>query len=251
MPGALKLSSLVLVFSVSVFATSFASAPHVVATSLSDNVTGADMAGLIVTETYDAPFMPSTLTSLTSVWERSGPTSGSATALTLGGETITSISIDGSASDSLAWQYSSGLLSSLNSIELDGTAAGIYFDRAHSTPSTPGSGPGADVTFSPSLFNAGSLDGIVVTYSDPVSLQGHPPRGDLYAKLLIDFSALQPFQGLEPQDFAFTQPTDRDVTPEPTSSQLIWVGLAAFVCLRRRMRQSLHEHRGESLLGRS
>ena len=216
-------------FSPLLVASPIISTRYVVANSITDNVTGADMTGLIATETYDGPLHPLTFTS---VWTATGPTSGAASA-SYARLTAVSISVSGSASNSLAWQYSSDLLSPLNSIELDGSAAGIYFDKAHSTPSTPGSGPGADVAFSPNLFNPDGLAGIVVTYSDPVSLKGSPPLNDLYAKLLIDFSALQPFQGLQPQDFAFTQPTDRNVATEPISPLSTLVGLAVFFCLWR------------------
>lgn len=204
------------------------------ANSITANVTGADITGLIVKETYGAPFNPFTVTS---VWVPTGPTSGAASVGDVHSDRIVaSVSVSGNASASLAWHYSATFLSPLNSVELDGTAAGIYFDRAHSTASTPGSGPGADISFSPDLFNSSGLDDIVVTYSDAVRLKGSLTRNDLYAKLLIDFSALQPFGGLEPQDFMFTQPTDRNVAPEPMSLLLILVGLAfsvcAYTCLR-------------------
>jgi hypothetical protein len=69
---------------------------------------------------------------------------------------------------------------------LDGTAEGIYFDRAHAVPETSGTGPGADIVFSP-LFPPGIESSVTVTYSEAVALPGKAAGNDLYAKLLIDF----------------------------------------------------------------
>jgi hypothetical protein len=183
--------------------------PPALAAGIRDQATGADLAGLVVTATYETPGSP---TSVSAIWASTGPNSGSAT-----GQGGLSVSVSGDASAPLAWNYSSQFLSLLTSLELDGTAAGIYFDRAHSGSGTPGSGQGADLAFGPLL---GSSDAITITYSSAVSSNGQPPQNDLYAKVLIDFSGL-PQGGLIPQDFAFSQPTDLNVAPEPEA----WITL--------------------------
>lgn len=184
--------------------------PPVSATSISSQVTGADLAGLVMTATYNTPGAP---TAVTSVWMPTGPNSGAA------GNFAVSVSVTGNAGDPFAWQYSSTFLSPLVSLVFDGSAAGIYFDRAHAGPGTPGSGPGADITFSP-LSPAGVENQVVVTYAGAVSVNGAPPQNDLYAQLRISFAAI-PLGGLVPQGFTFTQPVDRTVTPEPASFRLL------------------------------
>ena len=203
--------------------------PTIIATSVTSSVTGADMAGLIVTATYNFPDGPQPVTL---IWNANGPDSGAA-----GTPPGTSLSVNGSASAVLAWHYSSTLLSPLISLELDGAAAGIYFDRAHSGPGTPGSGSGADISFSQLIPNGVESD-IVATYSGAVSVDGNPPQNDLYSKLVVNFPAA-PFGGLEPQDFEFTQPVDRNVAPEPASSILALIALGlGFVVRSIRMRRA-------------
>jgi hypothetical protein len=193
--------------------------PPVFASVINSQVTGADLAGLVMTATYNGPVSPIVITS---VWTPTGLTSGAA------GNSAVSVSVAGNASDSLAWHYSSTFLSPLVSLDLDGSDAGIYFDRAHSGQGTPGSGPGADISFGP-LFPPGIDSQFVVTYSRAVSLNGAPPQNDLYAKLTINFG------NFLPQDFTFTQPVDRNVTPEPKSSWLILTGITVIVltCSRK------------------
>jgi hypothetical protein len=95
----------------------------------------------------------------------------------------------------------------------------------HSGPGTPGSGPGNDIVFSP-LSPAGIESSFIVTYSNAVALDGSSPENDLYARLLIDFpNRIGGPVNLEPQDFEFTQDTDRNVVPEPASALLVASGL--------------------------
>ena len=135
--------------------------PTEVASAITDTVTGADLAGLRVTATYGeaAPLV------IPMLWTATGPTSGSASESGPPGlPPAVSLSLTGDASGSLAWNYTSILLGSLISLELDGRAAGIYFDRTHSGPGTPGSGAGRDIVFS-SLVPAGIESSFVITYS--------------------------------------------------------------------------------------
>jgi hypothetical protein len=202
--------------------------PPVIANSITSSVTGAAMTGLIVRPIYKSSAIPPL--DLTAVWAPTGPTSGTASGiyppLQFFGPAFT-LSITGNASGTLAWQYTSTLLSPLISLTLDGSAAGIYFDRAHSGSGTPGSGPGADISFGP-LFGLVNVDDfIVVTYSSAVRLDGNAPQNDLYAEMTISFAGVPTFGGLEPQDFAFTQPVDRNIAPEPISVLFILAGLGA------------------------
>jgi hypothetical protein len=204
--------------------------PIVTANAISDNVTGADLTGLIVTATFgeaSGPFV------IPMTWVGTGPTSGSASASGLAGSPpIVALSLTGNASGTLAWHYTSSVLGPLISLELNGSAAGIYFDRAHSGPGTPGSGPGADIAFGP-LIPPGIESSIVVTYSQAVSLNGAPPKDDLYASLLIDFpNTVSGPAHFGPQGFAFTQATDHNVVPEPVTSLLAVGGFATLGALR-------------------
>jgi hypothetical protein len=199
--------------------------PPVIAHSITDIVTGADMTGLIVTASYNTP--PPTPTTVTAVWAPTGLTSGAASVIMPSAGAILTVSVTGSASGTLAWQYTSLFLSPLISLTLDGSAAGIYFDRAHAGPGTPGSGTGADISFGPLLPNNSIESSVVVTYSRAVSLNGNAPANDLYAVMTISFAGVPPSGGLEPQDFAFTQPVDRNVVPETAPALSILAGLAA------------------------
>ncbi len=207
--------------------------PIVTANSIVNSVTGADMAGLLVTARYGSVSGPIVVAM---IWQATGPTSGAASASVFAqpGVSAVSVSLSGDASGSLAWQYQSIILGPLLSLEFDGTAAGVYFDRAHSNPGTPGSGPGADITFGP-LHPNGIDASFVVTYSSAVALDGSSPQDDLYAKLRIDFPNGVPGPvHFFPQDFAFTQDTDRNVVPEPASFLLLGSGLAVIgTCLQR------------------
>lgn len=199
--------------------------PIVTANAISDNLTGSDLTGLVVVATfgeYTGPLV------IPLTWTATGPMSGSAISPTV------DVSVTGDASGNLAWQYSSIILGPLISLEFDGTAAGVYFDRAHSGPGTPGSGPGADIVFGPLIPN-GIEASIVATYSSAVALDGMPPENDLYAKLLIDFpNTVTGPANFVPQDFAFTQEVDHNIVPEPASWPLEVGGLAALGVLLRR-----------------
>ncbi len=200
--------------------------PIVTANAISDSLTGSDLTGLVVVGVFGEGSGPLVIP-LT--WTATGPTSGSAS-ISPG----FAVSVTGDASGNLAWHYSSNLLGPLISLEFDGTGAGVYFDRAHSGPGTPGSGHGADIVFGP-LFPNGIDTSVVATYSSAVTLDGMPPENDLYAKLLIDFpNSLNGPANFPPQDFAFTQEVDHNIVPEPASWPLELGGLAAVGVLLRR-----------------
>jgi hypothetical protein len=117
---------------------------------------------------------------------------------------------------------------------LDGAAAGIYLDRAHSGPGTPGSGSGADIVFS---VNGGrpSRSLFMITCADAVALDGNPHENDLYAKLVITFPS-----NFGSVDFEFMQDTDPNVFPEPGSRLLIATALAATLTWRVAVRNTAH-----------
>jgi hypothetical protein len=195
--------------------------PTVTANAITDTVTGADLTGLIVTATFGEGSGPLIIPM---IWAATGPTSGSASGGPTDLPSAVSISVTGDANGSLAWNYTSILLGPLISLEFDGRAAGVYFDRTHSSTGTLGSGPGKDLVFSP-LFPAGIESSIVVTYSNAVALAGSPPENDLYARLQIDFpNSVTGPPNFQPQDFAFTQDADKNVVPEVASSRLVAEG---------------------------
>ena len=198
--------------------------PQVSTSLIVDAITGADMGGLIVRATYATPSHP-TIVNL--IWAQTGPTSGAASS------PFVTIALSGDTSTALAWSYTSRFLSPLTSLEFDGTAAGIYFDRASPNPGTPGSGPGSDIVFGPPL-PAGLDSLIAVTYSSAVSLGANPAQNDLYARLRMDFGT-----AFGPQDFTFTQDTDRNPVPEPASALLVLGGLVLCGGVRGVIRRSL------------
>lgn len=228
MPAPLQSVLLVFVAAVLPAATILVSpGPGTSAPSIIDSITGADMAGLIVTETYFYPPTPvSSNVTVSAVWAATGPVSG-------GANPSGPLTLTGPTNGQFAWSYTYTRLSTLLSLELDGTNAGIYFDRTDPNPGTPGSGPGIDLTLgsrrngTPLILNyAGDM--VYVIYSSPVSVGGNPPQGDLYSKVTIDFSHIgvpdQP--GFVPQDFRFTLDTDRSGAPEPATGLLLLCGLA-------------------------
>jgi hypothetical protein len=91
--------------------------PPSFATAINDDITGADLAGLVVSATYALPDGPKTVTL---IWAPTGPTSGAASSK------VVSLSLAGSTDAPLAWHYSSLFLSNLLSRALDGMSAGIY-----------------------------------------------------------------------------------------------------------------------------
>lgn len=194
--------------------------PIVSTSAITDGITGADMTGLFMTATYNTPGGPTTVSA---TWAATGPTSGKAAAPS----NVTVVSLTGDTGANLAWQYTATFLSPLLEITFDGTAAGVYFDRTHVGPGTPGTGPGADIVFGP-LFGSPAIQ---VTYASAVALDGSAPVGDLYAKMTIDFAG----NGLSPQDFAFTQDTDRGAPiPEPASARLLLSAIGLLACAFRK-----------------
>ena len=112
------------------------------------------------------------------------------------------------------------MLSPLLSIELDGSAAGVFFDRQSPSPGVVGSGPGSDMAFSPLPGYVGDIE---VIYDQPVNWAGSPH--DLFSKVTMRFpgpTGIIP--GLFPTDFFFTQDSDRAV-PEPSAGMLLGIGL--------------------------
>ncbi|MFN7939414.1 MAG: PEP-CTERM sorting domain-containing protein [Bryobacteraceae bacterium] len=183
----------------------------IAATNIADPMTGADLTGVQVTANYLG-------FSVAATFQATGATSGAAAIPGFGGP-LFSLSVTGPTEAPLAWQYTSQFLSPLLSVVLDGTAAGVYFDRTGPNPGVAGSGPGADMVFSPPVSSAN----ILVTYDRPVNWAGSPH--DLFGKVTFSFPGVNGNpDGLPPNDFSFTQDTDRTV-PEPGAGMLLGIGL--------------------------
>lgn len=180
----------------------------VVATNIVDPMTGADLAGLSVTANYSG-------FGINALWQATGATSGATAA-----NPLFSLSLTGNTDGTLAWQYTPGAPQTLLSLVLDGSAAGIYFDRTNPSPGVPGSGPGIDMAFS---FTPPPGFDIFVIYSGPVNYAGSPH--DLFTKVTIQFGGNGGAAGFAPQPFQFTQDTDRSVVPEPGASTMILAGV--------------------------
>lgn len=182
----------------------------IAATNIVDPMTGADLTGVQVTANYVG-------FSIAATFQATGATSGAAVIPGFGGP-LFSLSVTGPTEAPLAWQYTSQFLSPLLSLVLDGSAAGVYFDRTGPSPGVPGSGPGLDMAFVPPV----SMANIVVTYDLPVNYAGSPH--DLFGKVSMAFPGSTPFtSGLPPTDFSFTQDSDRTV-PEPGAGMLLGIG---------------------------
>jgi hypothetical protein len=172
---------------------------------------GADLAGLLVTVTWD--FSPLTtdpgIHSFTYTWVATGGGSGG---IPSGIPTFPLLILGLSGTSATAgWMFNGLYADPVLSIMLDGTAAGILFDRALPSPGTPGTGTGNDAI----------ALGIQATYSNPVGVAGAAPVGDLYSQLRFDFGP----SGAQTLPFSFTQSTVL-ATPEPATSVLTLLGLA-------------------------
>jgi len=198
----------------------------IVAGKIVDRITGADMAGMQVTAHFGS-------FSVSTPWQATGATSGATAA-----NPLFSLSLAGNTDGALAWQYTALLPLTLDSLVLNGTAAGIYFDRTNPSFGVPGSGPGIDMAFS-ALIPAGI--NVSVVYEAPVNFAGGPH--DLYGLVTIRFagSSHPNGSGLPPQNFQFTQDTDRggDV-PEPGAGMMLAVG-AGLIGLQRALRRYSRE----------
>lgn len=182
----------------------------ITASNIVDPMTGADLTGVQVTANYVG-------FSVSATFQATGATSGAAAIPGFGGP-LFSLAVTGPTEAPLAWQYTSQFLSPLLSLVLDGSAAGVYFDRTNPNPGVAGSGPGLDMAFVPPV----SLANVLVTYDRPVNYSGSPH--DLFGKVTISFPGVNGNpDGLSPQDFSFTQDSDRTV-PEPGAGMLLGIG---------------------------
>jgi hypothetical protein len=200
---------------------------------------GADLAGLLVTVTWD--FGPLTtdpgIHSFTYTWAATGLVSGGVQAPVHPSFLV--IGLSGNSATA-AWMFNGLYADPVLSVMLDGTAAGILFDRAVPSPGTPGTGTGDDAI---ALFS--SLSGIAATYSDPVGVAGAAPVGDLYSRLRFDFGTV----GTD-LPFSFKQAVVL-ATPEPATSVVTFLGVGMLAtCLRRRKtRKDGRLERSFSLVG--
>ncbi len=103
---------------------------------------GADLAGLLVTVTWD--FGPLTtepgIHSFTYTWVATGADSGG---IQPGFTTVPILGLSGSSATA-PWRFNGYYADPVLSIALDGTSAGILFDRSLPSPGTPGTATGND-----------------------------------------------------------------------------------------------------------
>lgn len=197
------------------------------ASNIVDQITGADMAGMQVTALF-AGF------SVSAVWQATGPTSGAVAA-----NPVFSLSLSGNTDGNMAWQYTSLFPLTLTTLVLDGRAAGVFFDRTNPSFGVPGSGPGIDMAFS--ALSPPSIN-VSVGYDGPVNFTAGPH--DLYGVVTMGFSG-GPTIGLPPQNFQFTQDTDRSggsgEVPEPGAGTMLAIGgalLGVQAAIRRYLRSA-------------
>ena len=72
---------------------------------------------------------------------------------------------------------------------------------------------------------------VVVTYAGAVSVNGELAAGDLYSRVILDFSGFE-FGGVGAQDFDFTLDSDSNV-PEPATGLLVALLSLALVASQR------------------
>lgn len=205
----------VLAFVLLLFASPLSAA---VISAVNDSMTGADLAGLVMRVSYLNLGSPNTI--YTCVWVATGPTSGQCNTpeLTLLGTTMYRLS--GPTGALNAWQIGDVIpLSPIVSMEFDGSAAGVLFDRSSPNPGTSGSGAGLD--FVPDRARPFTL-----SYQDAVMLAGSAGAiGDLYTRLTVTFTNVD----TGPSHFSL----DTDVAV-PEASTLLLLGVATLVLGCRR-----------------
>ena len=168
--------------------------------------TGADLSGLLVTIVHDFPPRTTSpgpgLYSYTFTWRTLGVGWGGAGS-SPGPPEFTPrpvLELNGNSATAM-WKFNGYFADPIVSLSLDGTAAGIFFDRALPSPGTAGTGTGND---------AFALGTIPASYSNPVGVGGATPVGDLYSQVQFNF-----FRDID-GPFTFRQTTVLAI-PEPNT----------------------------------
>ena len=212
---------------------------------------GVDMAGAIVTVTFDDG------TTDTKIWQAFDPyteggvngdrwslyqTDSTRISIVADGRIITKMVIDSSTSNSV---------SRAGNPEVDVFEGAALFDISAAdegngdTGSTPGSAFGYAFSFTDNEPNCanGGMECVIATYSGIVNLAGQPAQGDLFTTMMVDFAGLEGggFTGASVSD------TDMDVlakandltpvmapVPLPAALPLLVFGLGGLRLMRRR-----------------
>ncbi len=187
------------------------------------NVTGADMAGVAVTITFDGGgsetvnwVTTSTDASIANNEGYAGGAFGTGWSLTQQGDTFGDIT----GTDLLGvWTFTNNSGVPLLSLAIDALMANIVFDNLFTVEGTPGSDPGRP--FTPDVTNAPTS----VVYSDLFSAP------DLYGSLTLDWGQIGLASG---STFRFM--ADTDAVPEPATLLLFGAGLLGLAGVRAKKR---------------